>query len=151
MKEKKNWTKWIYWFTFAVAVIFVYKILDRLNEVSEWFKTLTSILMPFFMGILISYLLYIPCKKIEKCYKKTKLKFFNKRARGLSVITVYAIAILLMAIIINILIPALSKSISELANSLPGYFQNAINFVKEMPEDGIIKKEIQFVRKPLQL
>ena len=68
MKEKKNWTKWIYWFTFAVAVIVVYKTLDNFNDISAWFKTLNSILMPFFMGILISYLLYIPCRQIEGCY-----------------------------------------------------------------------------------
>ena len=50
-------------------------------------------------------------------------------------------AILLLIIVINLLIPALSKSISELASNLPGYYQNAINFVNDMPEDGIVKKE----------
>ena len=34
MKEIKNWTKWIYWFTFAVAVIIVYKTLDNFNDIS---------------------------------------------------------------------------------------------------------------------
>ena len=38
MKEKKNWTKCLYWFTFAVAIIAVYKVLDKLNDVSTWFK-----------------------------------------------------------------------------------------------------------------
>ena len=141
MKEKKNWTKWLYWFTFAVAIIAVYKVLDKLNDVSTWFKTFNSILMPFYMGLLIAYLLYIPCKKIEKCFRRTKFKLINKKARGLSVITVYIMAILLLIIVINLLIPALSKSISELASNLPGYYQNAINFVNDMPEDGIVKKE----------
>ena len=141
MKEKRNISKWIYWFTFAIAVIVIYKTLDNFNEISAWFKKLGSILMPFFMGILLSYLLYIPCRRIEKCYKNLKLKFINKRARGLSVITVYIMAILLITIIINILIPALSKSVQELASNLPGYYQNAISFVDNMPEDGLIKKE----------
>ena len=141
MKEKRNISKWIYWFTFAIAVIVIYKTLDNFNEISAWFKKLGSVLMPFFMGILLSYLLYIPCRRIEKCYKNLKLKFINKRARGLSVITVYIMAILLITIIINILIPALSKSVQELASNLPGYYQNAISFVDNMPEDGLIKKE----------
>lgn len=141
MKEKKNWTKWIYWFTFAVAVIVVYKTLDNFKDISKWFGGLISILMPFFMGILIAYLFYIPCRQIEKLFKKIKFKFINKRARGLSIITVYIIAILLISIIINILIPSLSKSIVDLANNLPGYYENAKNFINDMPEDSLIKKE----------
>lgn len=141
MKEKRNWTKWIYWFTFAVAVIFVYKTLDNFNDISEWVGKLISILMPFLMGILIAYLFYIPCRQIERLYKKAKPKLISKRARGLSVITVYIIAILILVIVINILIPALSKSVMDLANNLPGYYQSAINFVNDMPEYTIIKKE----------
>lgn len=139
MKEKRNWMKWFYWFTFAVAVIFVYKTLDNFNDISEWLGKLLSILMPFLIGILLAYLFYIPCRQIEKLYKS--IKFFKKRARGLSVITVYIMAILVIVIIINIIIPSLSKSIVDLANNLPGYYQNAIEFVNNMPEDTIIKKE----------
>lgn len=141
MKEKKNWTKWIYWFTFAVAVIVVYKTLDNFKDISKWFGGLISILMPFFMGILIAYLFYIPCRQIEKLFKKIKFKFINKRARGLSIIAVYIIAILLISIVINILIPSLSKSVVDLANNLPGYYENAKNFINDMPEDSLIKKE----------
>lgn len=141
MKEKRNWTKWLYWFTFAVAVIVVYKTLDNFNDISNWFHRLTSILMPFFMGILLAYLFYIPCRQIEGLYKKLKPKFIKKRARGLSVITVYVMAVLVITIVINILIPALSKSIVDLANNLPGYYNSAIEFVNNMPEDWLIKKE----------
>ena len=142
MKEKKAWTRWIYWFTFAFAVIALYKIFDNYKEVSAWIKTLNSILMPFFMGLLISYIFYIPCRKFEELYRKAKkVKIINKKARGLSVITVYIIAILLIALIVNILIPALSNSIKELATNLPSYYQNAINLVNDMPEKGVVKKE----------
>ena len=141
MKEKRNWTRWIYWFTFAVVVIVVYKTLDNFNDISAAFKKLISILMPIFMGILLAYLFYIPCRQIEKLYRKIKPKFIKKRARGLSVITVYIIAILILVIVINILIPALSRSIIDLANNLPGYYQNTIDFVNNMPEDSFIKKE----------
>ena len=125
MKETKKWTKWLYWFTFAVAVIFVYKTLDNFTDISMWFGKLLSILMPFLMGILVAYLFYIPCRQIE---------------RGLSIVTVYIMAILLLVIIINIIIPALSESVIELANSMPGYYNTAMEYVENMPEDAIIKK-----------
>ena len=62
MKDEKKWTKWIYWFTFAVAVIFVYKTLDNYVAISGWIKNLLGILMPFILAILVAYLFYIPCR-----------------------------------------------------------------------------------------
>ncbi|MDO5555490.1 MAG: AI-2E family transporter [Clostridia bacterium] len=139
MKEIKNWTKWIYWFTFSIAVIFVYKTLDNFTDISIWLGKLVSILMPFLVGILMAYLFYIPCRQIEKLYRNTK--YLKKRARGLSVLTVYIMAILVLTIVINIVIPSISKSIKDLSNNLPTYYQNAIDYVENMPEDSIIKKE----------
>jgi len=139
MKEKIKF-KWLYWFTFAVAIIFVYKTLDNFNDISMWIKNLISILMPFIMGILLSYLLYIPCRTIEKLFSKFKIKFINKRARGLSVITVFILLLLVVAMAINLVIPALSRSIMELAGDLPGYYQNAMKFVNNLPENSVINR-----------
>lgn len=139
MKESKNMKKWMYWFSFAVAVIAVYKILDNFSDISEGINKLFTTLMPFLMGILIAYLLYIPCKSIEKAYLRNR--HLKKHARGLGVATTYIIAILVIAFIINILIPSISKSVIDLANNLPEYYQSAIEFVKNMPEDSIIRKE----------
>ena len=50
-------------------------------------------------------------------------------------------AILVISIIINILIPALSNSVVELASNLPGYYKSAIEFVDNMQDDSLIKKE----------
>jgi len=139
MKETKNLKKWIYWFVFAVAIISVYKILDNFSDISLWIKGLVAVLMPFLMGILMAYLLYIPCKSIEKLYSKSKK--LKKHSRGLGVATTYILAILVIVFIINILIPSISKSVIDLANNLPTYYKNAIEFVNNMPEDSIIKKE----------
>jgi len=139
MKETKNVTKWMYWFVFAVAVIAVYKVLDNFSDISAWFSRLFSVLMPFFIGILISYLLYIPCRSIERAYSRSKK--LKKHSRGLGVTTTYILAILVIVFIVNILIPSISKSVVDLANNLPIYYQNAIEFVNNMPEDSIIKKE----------
>ncbi len=139
MKETKNITKWMYWFIFAVAVIGVYKVLDNFSDISAWFGRLISVLMPFFMGILTAYLLYIPCRSIERTYSKSKK--LKKHARGLAVATTYVMAILVIVFIVNILIPSISKSVMDLASNLPIYYQNAIEFVNNMPEDSIIKKE----------
>ena len=77
--NKKKITKWLYWFLFAVAIILVYKTLDNFSAIGKWIKNLLDVLMPFLVGLLIAYLLYIPCRKVESLYKKSKkIKFFSK-------------------------------------------------------------------------
>ena len=74
--NKKKIPKSLDWFLFAVAVILVYKTLDNFSAIGSWIKNLFDVLMPFIVGLLIAYLLYIPCRKIEAFYKKNKkIKF----------------------------------------------------------------------------
>ena len=40
MKKEHVIGKWLYWFLFAVAVIFVYKTLDSFADITNWFKNL---------------------------------------------------------------------------------------------------------------
>lgn len=140
MNEKKSWKNWIVYFIFAVAIILVYNILGNLTAISEWLKNLTSMLMPFLLGILLAYLFYMPCRSVETLYKKSKLRFVSRKSRGLSVLTVYLLALLALVIIINFILPVVSKSIVELASNLPTYYQNAVSFIESQPEDSLWNK-----------
>lgn len=139
-KKQNNWTKWLYWFLFAVAIVVVYKTLDNFSEIIDWFQRLISLLMPFLMGILLAYLFYLPCRKIESWYKKTKIKMICKKARVLSVITVYIIACILLILAINVILPALAQSAMDLLNNLQGYYGMAMQKINEMPQDSIWHK-----------
>ena len=138
--NKKKWKQWVYWFTFAVAVIFVYKTLDSFDSIINWLGDVIDLIMPFILAILIAYIFYIPSKKVELFYRKSKVNFIKNRARGLSVLTIYIIAILIITIIINFVLPSISKSIVELFNSLPGYYENAIQYIDNLPPDSILNK-----------
>jgi len=142
-KKTRGITKWLYWFLFAVAVIMVYKTIDNLSQITNWVKGLLTVLAPFAAGILISYILYIPCKKIEDVYKKVKrVKFINKKARPLSILTVYIIALILIIILINFIVPPIIKSVVDLANNFSNYYQTAIVKINELPEDSFWKTEV---------
>lgn len=136
-KKKKKWANWISWFLFAVAVIFVYKTLDNLSDITDWIRSFLSVLMPFLMGILIAYLFYIPCRKIEGLYNKIKVKGIQKKARVLSVFTVYIIAILIVIIAINFVVPVVAQSLIDLTNNIQGYYDSAIHTLDNLPEDSI--------------
>jgi len=140
MKKIKSGTKWFYWFSLIVAVVIIYKVLDNFTGIGIWLGNLLSVLKPFLMAILLAYLLYIPCRKIEKLYKKSKR--LSKKARGLAVATTYLLAILVIALLINTIFPMLSESIIDLAGNLPGYYDSAIEYVSNLPEDSIISEDL---------
>ena len=139
MEEIKKSLKWLYWFSLGVAIIAVYKLLDNFGPITAWLTGLLDILMPFIAGVLIAYLFYIPCRKVESWYKK--VKYISKGARILSIITVYIIAALLIILALNFVIPAVSKSIVDLVNNFGNYYNNTMNTINELPEDSILKSE----------
>ena len=139
---KQGWKKRISWLLIALTVVIVYKMLDNFSNVTEWFATFFRILKPFFAGLLISYILFMPCKKIENTLLKSKFKFVKNKARGLSVIATYIIFVLVIVIIINCIFPVLRESVVELVSNIPGYYETLVNKYKELPEDSILKSDI---------
>ena len=143
MKNKKSiWTKWLYWFTFAVAVIAVYKTLDSFSEIGRWISNFLNVIMPFILGIIIAYVLYIPAKKVESLFKKIKkVKFFQNKARVLSVIVVYICVIFILILVINYLIPIVCTSVIDFANHFQEYYTIIMNKLNNLPEDSILSSE----------
>ena len=139
---KQGWKKRISWLLIAITVVIVYKMLDNFSNVTEWFGTFFRILKPFLAGLLISYILFMPCKKIEGILEKSKFKFVKKKARGLSVITTYIISILIVIIIINCIFPVLKESVVELFGNIPGYYETLVKKYKELPEDSVLKSDV---------
>ncbi|MBP3255353.1 MAG: AI-2E family transporter [Clostridia bacterium] len=143
MEKKKFGSKWLYWITFAIVVIIFYKLIDNLGQISEGFKNLLGILTPFGIGILIAYILYVPCKKFENLFKKAKkIKIINNKARQLSILTVYIIALLLIILVINVIMPPIVQSITDLANNMGSYYETLVNTVNDLPEDSFWKAEV---------
>ena len=138
--NSKEWKKWLFWFSFAVAAIIVYKTIDSVTAIFSWVGNLFNLLMPFFMALLIAYILYMPSKKIENGIKKIKFKIFKKHARGLSVLCVYILTILIILLIINIVMQKIYKSIKDLANNLPNYYNSALEYFNNLDEDSILSK-----------
>ena len=137
MKEKKS-SKFISWFIFALLLIFVYKTLDNFENITTFISNLMGVLMPFIVGILIAYILYIPARSIEECLKKTKL--FKKKSRGISVLITYIIAILVIIILMNFILPVISTSVLDLVSNIPSYYGQMYDFLENVPEDSIWTK-----------
>ena len=143
MNEIKNhWKKWMYWFFLAVAIILVYKAVDNFGNINDIFNKFFNILTPFLAGVFIAYIFYMPCKKIEEALLKSKNKFIKKKARGLSILTVYLIILMVLVILINFILPVVFESIVDLLNNIGTYYQISINRYNSLPEDSLLKGEI---------
>lgn len=138
MKGKKNVTKWFYWFTFAVAVIAVYKTLDNFSEIANFIGTVFAVIMPFLIAIIIAYLFYTPSAKLEALFKKSRI--LKKKARTLSVLIVYIIAIIVVVFLIKSVIPTATNSVMDLVRSLPDYYNNVLEAYDNLDESSILKQ-----------
>ena len=136
---KKNFSKWMYWFILAVAIILVYKFFDNFTAIGTAVNNFCDIIAPFLLGALIAYLLYLPEVKIEKGIEKNKI--FKKHARGIGVLLTYIIAILLIILLINVILPVVTDSVIELVSNFQGYWNEAVNRVNNLPEDSFLKSE----------
>ena len=139
---KKNGKKWFYWFILGVAIITFYKLLDNFPDIMGVVKDFLRVLRPFFIGILIAYILYIPSRKIENLYKKSKINLIKNKARTLSIASAYIIFVFIAAIILNFIFPVLIESLTELVSNIQMYGDLTIQQYQGLPDDSIFKSEI---------
>lgn len=138
-KNKRFFSKWIYWFSLVFALIIVYKLLDSFSAISTWVSNLFSILTPFVVGVIIAYILYIPSRKLEGVYNK--VRFIRKKSRLLSVLTVYLLVIIVCIIAIRFLVPAITNSFQDLVDNFQTYYVSIKENIMSLPEDSILKNE----------
>ena len=141
-KIKSDWKKWLYWFLLGFAIIVVYNIFNNFDAVMGVLGRFFDIIAPFLAGIFIAYLLYMPCRKIERFFSKSKSKFAKKRARILSIITVYLIVFLIFVILIGVILPVVVESVTDFLNNIQSYYETAIDRYNALPEDSILKSDM---------
>lgn len=137
--NKKNIKKWMSWFTFFVGMILIYKLLDNFSQIGSWFEKFFSVVMPFIIGVLISYILYLPCKKVEELFNKVKI--IRKKSRILSVFCVYLIVIIFVMLTFRFLVPVISQSFMDLKDNFQNYFNMAMQKISELPDNSILKSD----------
>ena len=119
--------KWIIAFVFGAALIAVYKTFDNLQNVMSFIGEIFSALTPFIIGAVIAYILNLPSKKLDNFYSRSKLGFIRDRSKSLSIVSVYVIFVLLIAVLIKAVIPNLYSNVIDLYNNIIPFTQNALS------------------------
>ncbi len=139
---KKNGKKWSYWFILGIAIITFYKLLDNFPDIMGAIKNFFKVLSPFFIGVLIAYILYIPSKKLERMLKKSKVKFIKNKARTFSIAISYIFFIIIVVIVLNFIFPVLVESLTELISNIQWYTDVTIQKYQNLPEDSFLKSDV---------
>lgn len=140
--QKGDLKKWLYWFSLALGIIIIFNLFNNFENIKIMVGNFFKVLSPFLIGILIAYILYLPCSKLERKINKTKSKFIKNHSRGMSIFAIYLIVALLLVLVSKFLFPIIIQSLVELFGNIQGYFSKIMNSVANMPEDSFIKKDI---------
>ena len=138
IRRGKGISKWLYYFTLGMALIFAYKFVSDFGALWSFAQRIVSVIMPFIMGVIVAYLFYRPVTFLERLLNKNKK--LEKVARPISIFAIYIIAILLVILLINCVMPPVKESIQELINNFPNYIEDAKNYVSNADENSILKK-----------
>ena len=138
--------RWIYWVSIGTVLIIIYKFFDNFSGIGKWIANLFGILAPFLVAIIISYVLYKPCSKIEKRFKKK-----SKHARGLSIFIVYAIVFVFLFLVLKFVIPVVINSVIDLVNNIQSYYNSiTTNEIGDgwapLIKDNIIRPLVEYIQ-----
>lgn len=129
MKNFKKYSGWVVAFVFGVALIAVYKTFDNMRGVMSYIGTWLDAVKPFIAAFFVAYILNMPARQIQKILKKSKNRFINKHSTGISIFLVYIIAVILVAVVLWMLIPAIYRNVADLTVNIGGYMNSVEHFV----------------------
>ena len=113
----------------VLAGISFYFLLNRFDLVADKIGAFLDVVSPFITGFAIAYLLNSPIRFFEeKLYGSLRYK------RVLSIVTVYALTVAILAILLNLILPQVFQSVLALLNNMQGYLDNFNVLVQNLSE-----------------
>jgi len=109
------------YFILALLVILVFRVTAEFRFFTDIASRFWGIISPFLTGAVFAYILNLPCSAIQRLIKKTKQPFAVRHSRGISVLLLAIITIFIIALILNILIPAIRSSIALFLSEMNSY------------------------------
>ncbi|MCL2842234.1 MAG: AI-2E family transporter [Oscillospiraceae bacterium] len=120
------------YFLLAVAVIIAFRVISEVGFYFSVIRHIFGIVAPFFYGFILAYILSIPRGGLEWLLKKSKVKFLVKHRRGFSILLVYLLLLLFVFLVLNLVIPAVVRSVALFIDNFPAHYANVMQFISQM-------------------
>lgn len=109
--------------------VLLYQGLTHFPQVKATVGSILDVFAPFIAGFVIAYLLNTPVDFFErKIYKNAKGK------RTLAIVTVFLIAVAVIAILLQLILPQVADSIRQLLSNLTAYLSNLDRMVQNLTQ-----------------
>lgn len=125
LKEKE-----IMYIKIASFALLIYFVFANIGYLWKTFLLIFAMLSPFISGLMISYVVNIPMRWLEKKHFAERIQNRNLR-RAFSLITSYILVILIISIILIFIIPQLMRSIANMGFRIPVAIDLITNKLKE--------------------
>jgi len=119
--KSRLWRSMIPYFVLGVGLILAFRLISELEFFTGIIGQFFGIIAPFLMGAIIAYILNLPCTAIQRLYLKIENPVIQKRSRPISVVTLFLTLVVLFVFLLNMVIPAIMRSIVEFAEAFPEY------------------------------
>ena len=119
----------------VAGCIFLYWLLHETERLTSVVKTGLNVLSPFIIGAAIAFVLNVLMRWIEGLLKKVKSPGLR---RGLAIVLSLLVVFAVLFLVVNLLVPQLTKTVESLIAELPGFFNRlkdiVMGFLAENPE-----------------
>ena len=121
----------------AVVIIFYFAML-RLDEISKLVWMVIRILKPIIYGLAIAYLLNPIMKFVEQHLSRLlekafpKLKKVHQISRSVGILSAVMVLLAIIVALCNMMIPELYGSIRDMAFTVPGQLNDALDWITKM-------------------
>lgn len=113
----------------VLAGVLLYQGLTHFPQVKATVGSILDVFAPFIAGFVIAYLLNTPVDFFEReIYKNAKGK------RTLAIVTVFLIAVAVIAILLQLILPQVADSIRQLLSNLTAYLSNLDRMVQDLTQ-----------------
>lgn len=134
-------------FIVIVIVIMFYFAMLRLNEISKLVWLIIHILKPIIYGLAIAYLLNPIMKFVEQHLSRLLKKVFPKLekvhqiSRGIGILSAVMVLLAVIVALCNMMIPELYRSIRDMAVTVPGQLNDALDLItKTLAGDSALEQ-----------
>ena len=117
------------YFLFALAVLCAYKVITEIGFIVNIIGKLWGIIVPFFYGFLLAYVMNIPFSFVQRLLGKSKNKFIVKKSKLLSSIVTIAVFALVLFLVLYFIIPYVHKIVAFFIASLPVYYERTLEYI----------------------
>lgn len=133
MEDKKKWyqldSRTISNLVVVCIGILLYLALTHLNQVRTAIDGFLDVLAPFIGGFVLAYLLNAPTGFFQrKVYKN------GRHSRMQAIVTVYLIALAVIAVLLQLVLPQVADSIFSLVNNLSVYLGNLTQMAQDLAQ-----------------